>query len=145
MRTPHKIQWQVTKLMAIFDVKKDYGWLPRDPGRTLINVQIQGHMGKSYQHLRNTSPEKACFLSQYPWSSQTVVLLGVSCYTTKTLDPTLIPGVIMLDICVNNVTSATIAPTVSNAGVLHRPQDQLLAKDHSGFPWRHVRRKQTNL
>lgn len=65
--------------------------------------------------------------------------------TTKTLDPTLIPGVIMLDICVNNVTSATIAPTVSNAGVLHRPQDQLLAKDHSGFPWRNVRRKQTNL
>lgn len=107
-----------------------------------MNVQIQGHMGKSYQHLRNTSPEKACFLSQYLWPLQMMVLLGVSCYTTKTLDPTLIPGVIMLDICVNNVTSTTIAPTVSNAGVLHRPQAQLLAKGHSGFPWRHVRRKQ---
>lgn len=61
-----------------------------------MNVQIQGHIGKFYQHLRNASPEKACFLSQYLWPLQVVVLLGASCYTTKTLDPTLIPGVIML-------------------------------------------------
>lgn len=110
-----------------------------------MNVQIQGHMGKSYQHLRNASPEKAYFLSQYLWPLQVVVLLGASCSTTRTLDPTLIPGVIMLDICINNVTSATTDPTVSNAGVLHRPQGQLLVKDHSEFPWRYVSRKQTNL